>query len=513
MFSLIYHQFGEPKRYELPLGSTTVGRASNCDVVLNDDSVSRAHARFDVTTDACIVTDTGSTNGTSMNDEPIKVRRLQDGDVVVLGSVPIQIEQSAADRLTLSEGHELIETPGTIFRRISEPSAPGGGVAAASDTKRLLRLISDVAGMLVHAIALSEVLDRVVDLTFDTIPAERAFLILIEPSTRLLVPRVARTREGKQIAGGAQISRTIVNRVLTERVAILAADVQADASFQTADSIVRQAIRSFMCVPLWNQNDVIGVLYVDTPLSQRFTAADLDLFTAMSNYAAVAIEQARLGARLLEETRRRERLQRYHSPSVVSRIIDGGEDADAPFITQERDLTVLFADIVGFTSIAERLLPGQVAQLLNSYLGVMTDIVFEHEGTLDKFIGDAVMAVFGAPLDQPDHPIRAVRAARDMRAALSRLNERRASAITMRIGIHSGTALAGDIGSRKRREYTVLGDVVNTASRLEKVAEPGQIIVSGATFERLGGQIPGRSRGSIGLRGRSAAVEIVEILD
>src|SRR6185295_9942805 len=174
--------------------------------------------------------------------------------------------------------------------------------------------------------------------------------------------------------------------------------------------------------------------------------------------------------------RRRERLQRYHSPSVVSRILEGGDDADAPFIAQERDLTVLFADIVGFTAMAEGMPPPQVAQLLNTYLGVMSDIVFEHEGTLDKFIGDAVMAVFGAPLEQPDHALRAVRTAQDMRRALSRLNANRASPIRMRISVHSGAALAGDMGSPKRREYTVLGDVVNTASRLEKLDGPDEII-------------------------------------
>src|SRR5262249_4675645 len=179
------------------------------------------------------------------------------------------------------------------------------------------------------------------------------------------VPRVVRTRD-RSSTTATSISRTIVKRVLADQVAILADDVRTDANFQAAQSIVIQAIRSFMCAPLWNQNDVIGILYVDTPLSQRFTAADLNLFTALSNFAAVAIEQARLGARLLEETRRRERLQRYHSPSVVTRILEGGDDADAPFIAQERDVTVLFADIVGFTTMAGGQPPATVAQRRNT---------------------------------------------------------------------------------------------------------------------------------------------------
>jgi len=511
VFTLIYHLSGQTKRFPLPPGISSVGRAASCALVINDASVSRVHARFEVTGDTCVVTDNGSTNGTFMNNEPVTVRTLRDDDVVVLGRVPVQIEQSAADQLTFSEDHSIVDSGGTIFRSVAQTGHPVGEVAAVADAKRLLRLMSDVAGTLIRSQPLSEVLNRVVDLAFDTILAERAFLILIEQGTGALVPRVVRQR-GSASVGATSISRTIVKRVLADRVAILADDVRSDASFNVAQSILVQAIRSFMCAPLWNQNEVIGILYVDTPLTQRFTAADLDLFTALSNYAAVAIEQARLNARLLEETRRRERLQRYHSPNVVTRILEGGEDADAPFIAQERDVTVLFADIVGFTTMAEGQPPGTVAQLLNIYLGVMSDIVFEHEGTLDKFIGDAVMAVFGAPLEQADHALRAVRAAQQMRGALERLNEGRAVPIRMRIALNSGTALAGDMGSPKRREYTVLGDVVNTASRLEKIAGPNEIIISAGTYERLDGRITAVDRGSVALRGRIQTVEIYEVI-
>ena len=103
-----------------------------------------------------------------------------------------------------------------------------------------------------------------------------------------------------------------------------------------------------MCAPLWHDRDVIGVLYVDASRGQHFSATDLDLLTALSNFAAVAIEQARLVTRILEETRNRERLQRYHSPAVVSRIFESGADVDSPFLAQERDISVLFVDIVGF---------------------------------------------------------------------------------------------------------------------------------------------------------------------
>jgi adenylate cyclase len=268
-----------------------------------------------------------------------------------------------------------------------------------------------------------------------------------------------------------------------------------------------------MCAPLWHETEIIGLLYVDNPAKGVFSQSALDLFTAFSNYAAVAIEQARLAARINEEIRRRERLERYHSPAVASRILKETGDLDAPFSAQERDLTVLFADLVGFTRLAEEKPPQEVAALLNLFFSRMTDEIFEHEGTLDKFIGDSVLAVFGAPLDLAEHPLHAVRAAQSMHRALRLLNrERPETPLQMRVSIHSGIALVGDIGSPKRRDYTVFGDVVNTASRLERVAGAGQTVITRATYDRLGGQVPARSLGLTQLRGQKRQIELFELL-
>jgi adenylate cyclase len=151
--------------------------------------------------------------------------------------------------------------------------------------------------------------------------------------------------------------------------------------------------------------------------------------------------------------------------------------------------------------------------MLNAFFERMADVVFDNEGTLDKFIGDGLMAVFGAPLEQPDHAARAVRTAQAMQQALGHLNEASGGPpLRIRIGIHSGTARVGDIGSTRRREYTVLGDVVNTASRLESsVAQPGQIIISNATRDRLSPDSAVRPLGQVSLRGRRAPVEVFEV--
>ena len=378
---------------------------------------------------------------------------------------------------------------------------------------RLLRLLSDIARTLVTVQPIEQVLTKVVDLLFDVVPAERAFLLLRDSWDQPLTARVIRSRDGAAIPN-VTISRTVVNHVMRDRVAILAKDARYDSRLDASASIQVMNIRSFMCAPLWNRNDVIGVLYCDNPRSKQFVEEDLELFTALCNYAAVAIEQARLSQQLLEETKRRERLQRYHSPGVVNRILHSETSLNNSFITQERDVTVMFTDIVGFTEICENMAPAAVGELLNGYFGRMADIVFEHEGTLDKFIGDAILAVFGAPFDQPDHAERAVAAALDMRAELVRFNAGRPGVpIAMRIAINSGRALTGDLGSSKRKEFTTLGDVVNTASRLESnVCQPDQIVIAESTRVQLGRSFDVRSLGSFSIRGRQSKVEAFEVL-
>jgi adenylate cyclase len=301
---------------------------------------------------------------------------------------------------------------------------------------------------------------------------------------------------------------------MRERVAMLADDARYDSRLDGAGSIqAMMNIRSFMCAPLWNRNEVIGVLYTDNPKQKRFGAEDLDVFAALANYAAVAIEQARISEQLQKEMQKRERLQRYHSPAVVNKIISGTMSADAAFEAQERDLTVMFTDIVAFTTRSENMTPLEVAKLLNYFFTQMAEHIFEFDGTLDKFIGDAILAIFGAPLEQDDHADRAIEAALAMRGALADINKDwPGTPLQMRIALNSGIALTGDIGSPRRREFTVLGDVVNACSRIEStVCKPGQIVCSRATLDRAKKSYNTTSLGTVSLRGRQAEIEVFEI--
>ena len=176
-----------------------------------------------------------------------------------------------------------------------------------------MRLLAEMGRTLLGTRSLTEILNRVVDVAFEAVPAERAFLMLRDSADEGLSARVMRHRDGT-VPTNATLSRQVVRRVMHDRVAVLAADATTDPALGVSDSILRFNIRAFMCAPLWSHDEVIGVLYVDSSKSARFGSADLDAFTAIANAAAVAIEQARLASQLLEETRRRERLQRYHSP-------------------------------------------------------------------------------------------------------------------------------------------------------------------------------------------------------
>jgi adenylate cyclase len=180
-----------------------------------------------------------------------------------------------------------------------------------------------------------------------------------------------------------------------------------------------------------------------------------------------------------------------------------------------RDVSVLFADIVGFTTMSEKMSPAAVALLLSDYLSRMTDVIFKYEGTLDKYIGDALMAVFGAPLDMPDHAERSIRAALEMRERLEEFNAERKEGpvIRIRIGINSGKAVAGEIGSINKKEYTVLGDTVNTASRLESsVAKAGGIVIGENTYAAVKSSFQCHSLGKASLKGKEKEVAVYEVL-
>ena len=518
-----------PKTHEFSSGELILGRAPDCQVILKDFGISRQHAKLIADPGGVRIMDLGSKNGTKINGNLVTQAPLREGDKFSLGSLEILFGKTAEAKVAFDD--EPIEASGTIVRSVGDLSKllaveskpkPGQTVSAQSEIARanqILKVLTRVAETLVASRPVEEVLQQVMDIVFESIPAERGFLMLAgeERDASTLTAKVTKYRNKSHDRGKITISKTIAQRVLSDRVAILTSDALADARFNSGDSIRINQIRSAMVAPLWNREEVIGIIHLDTSaLTHAFTETDLDLLSALANFAAVAIERSRLNEKIAMEEKKRERLGRFLSPQVASRIIATNDSQGFELGEPEvREVSVLFADIVGFTSMSEKLTPSAIALILNDYLSRMTDAIFMFEGTLDKYIGDAIMAVFGAPIDMPDHAARAVKTAIEMRNRLAEFNADRKNGplLQIRIGINSGKAVAGEIGSVNKREYTVLGDTVNTASRLESsVAKPGLIVIGPNTYAAVEGQFDLRPMGEFALKGKENKVIVHEVL-
>jgi adenylate cyclase len=249
-------------------------------------------------------------------------------------------------------------------------------------------------------------------------------------------------------------------------------------------------------------------------LENQFAPDDLELLKAISSQVAMVIEQASLNEKIRAEEQMRRRLERFHSPQVVEMILQGGQETkDNIMDPKEVTATILFTDIIGFTRLAEQMPAREINMILNHYFSRMTDIVFKYDGTLDKYIGDGLMAVFGAPMEKENDAQRAIQAALDMRTELVALRQELSekATINIRIGINTGRVVAGNIGSPKRLEYTVIGDAVNIASRLESIAQPNQILIGEETYRLVRDCFSIKEIGCRKVKGKSAEIMVYEV--
>jgi adenylate cyclase len=256
-------------------------------------------------------------------------------------------------------------------------------------------------------------------------------------------------------------------------------------------------------------------LYVDSSkLGSQFQDEDLELFHAFANQSAMAIENVRLYERMLEADKKRASLGRFLSPSVVEVIMNDGSQLELG--GQTRVVTTMFCDIRSFTPMAERMRPTDLIELLNEHFTAMTEIIFQHNGTLDKYSGDEVMALFGAPILGESDATHAVQAAVKMQVKNAELNVQRKSngmpTFETGIGINTGEVIAGYIGSPERMDFTVLGDHVNVAARLCSVAKGGRVLVGEPTYDIVKDGVEARSIGTSVLKGKADSVYAYEVL-
>jgi adenylate cyclase len=264
--------------------------------------------------------------------------------------------------------------------------------------------------------------------------------------------------------------------------------------------------------------EVLGILYLDTKDSgEPFQETHLKVLSTLAALSAVALRQASLREEVGREQRLRDRLSRYSSQHVVDRLMRSdveGEEIGPGMMSEEAVASVIFADLTGFTSISETMRPPEVTQLLNNIFSHLTEIVFEFEGTVDKFIGDEIMVFFGAPIAQEDHAERAVRCALRMQERLKELSLSYPESVelVMSIGINSGPVIVGDIGSPQRKDYTVIGDTVNTAKRMESdVASGGEIVIGPETYAHVESFLQCEALPPALLRGKQEPIQLYRV--
>jgi len=531
MLRLRYVLDGEERLFPLTgANKIRLGRGSDNDVVLPDVSVSRYHAELRRDGTGWSVHDLKSTNGVELNQVPVRMAPLQPGDRLSIGVFELTVERPADVRAQTAVPVEAEEdvaslaslTNATIVRPLADfaaafdlagkaPPLPAtaepAGVADLAYANRMFGFLTRLARILIDAQTVDDVLRRVLDIAFEALPVDRGFILLSDNAGELVceLARIKDRVEPRPV-GEVPVSRTMLRAVMRERVALVTFDAQADQRLSGGESIRLHQIRAAMCAPLWSAERIIGVMQVDSPFQVgAFGERDLDFLTTLSNYAAVAVERIRY-ARQAELGRLvRTRLERYHSPAVIEEVLSRGEDEAArrPKLVQA---TVLFADLVGFTAFCERSGPDEVSELLGAFLNLAVEAIFRAGGTLDKFIGDCVMAFFGAPVPQPDHAVRAARAAVEIQRALSAWSAERHTrglpVVAARVGLNSGPVVVGDIGSDRRVDYTVLGNTVNVAARLEAfVARPGDVVLGPETYRLLNGSLPTEALGEHQLKG------------
>lgn len=508
---LSYTLAGKPLTVAVHAAKAVLGRDPSCDVVFPGISVgvSRRHAVIEREGTAWSITDMGSQNGTRVNGVPISTQPLRHRDLINLGRLEVTFlldpppVPDASERVQFEESDSASPPPSSIIKkrnmasvlavgsqRLPVPASPSPDKSFETRDVGLgvIDLFTQVAEALLSGENLDDMLGKILELVFKNLPAERGLLCLYDERTDTITPKVVRDRDGvanKKIS----ISRSIANEVIKSKQAVLVGDALSDQRFQAKNSILTLGIRSAMAAPMYHSGNVIGLIYTDTHnIEQPFREEHLQVLAVLAVLSAVGIEQARLREEIVHEQQIRARLARYSSPGVVEKIVKEARTSSADMVAEERVVSVCFCDLCGFTSMSENMAPADVARTLNEIFERFVDLIFSFDGTLDKYTGDGLIAVFGAPVTQADHAERAVRTALLMQRELEELNRRHADRrpLAMRIGINSGPVTAGDIGSPRRKDYTVIGDTVNVASRLEStVAKPGQVVIGPTTYDMV----------------------------
>lgn len=380
----------------------------------------------------------------------------------------------------------------------------------AADYERL-RLSHELSRGIALERDLATLLNKILITIFKFVQADRGVIFLNGPDAEL-VPGATLRRDGTDAP--IPVSSTIMNHVIKERATVLTHDAAMDFAASKGKSMILNRISSAIVAPLLHNDEILGVLWLDSETLAQFQPKDMEIVTAIAAQAAMFIEINILGKKIEQEIVNRERFSRLLSPNVASRVLSGELEVKKGG-QQVRECTVFNSDIRGFTPMSEGAAPESIVEMLNEYFELMVETLFKYEGTLDKFMGDGIMALWGAPVMHPDDPMRSVSCALEQMEVLGRFNRRRVEAkdppLAVGIGIHTGPLVAGYIGSSRALSYTVIGDTANTSARLCGVALGGQILVSETTLARLAGKFEVTELAPARLKGKEKPFRVFNI--
>lgn len=537
MAQLVIEQPGVPP-ITAPLGDGEhmIGREKTNHIVLVADEVSRHHAKLVGKGGRFFLIDLKSLNGTYVNKERVVERLLKHMDEIWLGSkcrivfrddtnlakrgktppsavLPQDIAQIRSELNRVGNNMTLIGKQGATPQPGQKKDTTHSEVITMGRAYRRLEALYEVSKTIASSFDLDQRLATVLDTVIEALDADRGFIMLHDDDSKALRVRIAR-QMGQELQASSP-SMGIAGRAAIDGEYVMMRDSGSDSEFSGRASIIQQKILSAMCVPLEVENRRFGSIYIDSQkASHVFSDEDLELFASLATQAAMAIDNVRLYDQMVASEKKRANLGRFLSPAIVDEVMK--EDTRLELGGTKRTVTAMFCDIRGSTALGEKLSPSDLVEVLNEHFTAMTEIIFRYKGTLDKFIGDEIMVVFGSPITELDDAVRAVGAALAMQKRNEELNAVRAAegrpTIDIGIGMNTGEAIAGLIGSPERLEFTVIGDSVNTAKRFCDLAGPGQVVVGAPTYTLVEGQVDARQMGSIMLKGKGAPVNAYEVL-
>src|ERR1043166_3858873 len=413
-----------------------VGRAPTCDVPVFDPTISRRHAELALVSGGVEITDLGSSNGTFVNGDRVTKRTARGGDTVTFGKVVFRLQDSAPPRPAMPAappaGATIVRSiKGTGFglstpelEALKSPSTGEQAKEAVSAFEKLrdkLKSLLDVSQQLGKVTRLDDLFGEIVKRAQETLMVDRVAIMLLDEKGELTVKKAEDKRGADQTRA---VPQSIARQAVQDKSAILSDNAGEDTRFAQGASILIQQVRSAICVPLIKSTEeVIGALYLDNvSTTHRFSEDDLDYCIAFASIVGTAIEREQFAQQIQRELVVRSNFQRYFAPALAERIASSGEAMKLG--GDKRRIAVLFSDIRGFTALSETMNPDDMAHLLTEYFTEMVECVFANGGTLDKFIGDAVMAQWGAPLGADTDPDKAFEASIKMIRELDILNDR-----------------------------------------------------------------------------------------